>query len=231
MQASSAPIDGQPQQKAAAARRHPGAPSLYQLFWIFVIASILGYVVEMLFYFVRHGSFESRQGLLYGPFSQIYGLGAAALSAILGRFERCHNLVIFGVSAVFGAVFEFVCSLVQELVFGSVSWDYTGSPLNLGGRTNIKYAIFWGLLGLVFLRAIYPWFCDLIRHIPTRWAVPLTSVVAIFLAVDMVLSAAAVWRSGQRRQGVAPEGGFAVFLDQTYPDDYLKEVYPNMKFI
>ena len=53
------------------------------------------------------------------------------------------------VSAVIGAAFEYFCSLFQEIAFGTVSWEYSDTPLNLGGRTNIQYAVFWGLLGMI----------------------------------------------------------------------------------
>lgn len=39
-----------------------------KIFWIFIIGSILGYVVEMIVGLVQNGHFVSRQGLLIGPF-------------------------------------------------------------------------------------------------------------------------------------------------------------------
>ena len=46
------------------------------IFWIFMIGSIIGYLVEMAVALVQKGCFESRQGLLYGPFTPVYGAGA-----------------------------------------------------------------------------------------------------------------------------------------------------------
>lgn len=42
--------------------------------WLFVIGSFIGYVVEMCVGFVQNGYFESRQGLIYGPFTPVYGV-------------------------------------------------------------------------------------------------------------------------------------------------------------
>ena len=46
-----------------------------KIFIIFMIGSIIGYIVEMIVAFVQNGHFESRQGLIYGPFTPAYGIG------------------------------------------------------------------------------------------------------------------------------------------------------------
>ena len=46
-----------------------------KLFWIFIIGSIIGYGIEMIVGLVQNGHFVSRQGLVFGPFAQVYGLG------------------------------------------------------------------------------------------------------------------------------------------------------------
>ena len=49
---------------------------IMKIFWIFVIGCIIGYITEMIVVFVQKGFFESRQGLIYGPFTPVYGIGA-----------------------------------------------------------------------------------------------------------------------------------------------------------
>ena len=48
------------------------------IFWIFIIGSILGYIFEMIVVLFQKGYFESRQGLIYGPFTPVYGIGGIA---------------------------------------------------------------------------------------------------------------------------------------------------------
>ena len=43
-----------------------------KIFIIFMIGSIIGYIVEMIVALVQNGHFESRQGLIYGPFKPVY---------------------------------------------------------------------------------------------------------------------------------------------------------------
>ena len=44
---------------------------LIVIFWIFIIGSILGYIFEMIVVLFQKGFFESRQGLIYGPFTPV----------------------------------------------------------------------------------------------------------------------------------------------------------------
>ena len=60
-----------PRQKS---RRTPPAAGFatglcfYKLFWIFLVGCVIGCLVEMLWCYLNEGFFESRQGLIYGPF-------------------------------------------------------------------------------------------------------------------------------------------------------------------
>lgn len=118
----------------------------YKLFWIFLSGSVIGFVVETLWCYVRLGYFESRQGLLYGPFTPVYGLGAVLFAVALYRFRHRNSLIVFFLSMVLGGALEYICSFLQEKLLGTVSWEYSNSALNLHGRTNLTYSVFWGVL-------------------------------------------------------------------------------------
>ncbi|MBQ9000922.1 MAG: hypothetical protein IJ087_03615, partial [Eggerthellaceae bacterium] len=51
--------------------------NFFNLFWIFVIVCAAGVVIETVWHMVvvEPGQYQNRAGLLYGPFSPIYGLG------------------------------------------------------------------------------------------------------------------------------------------------------------
>ena len=128
----------------------------YKLVWVFALCSVIGVIVETVFCFIFKGYFESRQGMLYGPFNQIYGFGAVLLALVLHRVQSKGPLMVFGVSALLGGVFEAVCSLLQQQYLGTVPWDYKWMPFAIGsGRTNLLYMIFFGILGVSFVRYVY----------------------------------------------------------------------------
>ncbi|EGT3617761.1 putative ABC transporter permease, partial [Clostridium perfringens] len=201
-----------------------------KLIWIFVIGSILGYCVEMLWCYVRNGHFESRKGLIYGPISPVYGIGGIVLTLLLYRFVNYNGIIIFFITAIIGGIFEYLCSWVQEKAFGSVSWDYNNKNLSIHGRTSVEYSVFWGILGVFFLRDIYPLFDKFIGDFSDKTIKILTVVFLVFLIPDIIISALAVRREVARMKGVQAKNALDRFLDKKYPDEFLKKIYPNMIF-
>ena len=95
----------------------------------------------MLWCFIRHGYFESRAGLVYGPFNLLYGVGATALTLLLYRYRNRSASISFFGGVIIGSAVEYLLSWAQETLFGSTSWDYSAVPLNINGR------IIFGVLG------------------------------------------------------------------------------------
>ena len=67
----------------------------YKLLWIFLAGCVIGCLVEMLWCYLNEGFFESRQGLIYGPFSPVYGLGAVLFTLVMYRFKHSSSFIIF----------------------------------------------------------------------------------------------------------------------------------------
>lgn len=221
--------DGQkeiPEEKSFAA-----GLNYYKLFWIFLIASVMGYIIESVWCIIRHGRLESRQGLIYGPISQVYGIGAVAMTIILFRLLKRGRKWVFLGSALLGGAVEIILSYLQEMCFGSVSWHYGSAGLGIfGGRTSLFYMVFWGFLGLFFIERVYPLLSNLIETIPNFRGLSLTWVIGLLLFCDIGISAVSVYRWSQRSLDIPPSSAIERKLDKLYPDDYMKEVFPNMQF-
>jgi len=200
----------------------------FKMFWVFLASSVAGCLIETGYAYLRHGDFESRVGLIYGPFSQIYGFAAVIMILILHRIGVKSWLCLFFSSALIGASFEFLSSLIQEHVFGSVSWDYSNHPLNIFGRTSLEYAVFWGLLGAFLIRVFYPLLSGAIEKLPCRFGLVITWLLIVFMAADMLLSSAAVMREHERHHNIAATNSIQRILDHYYPDSFIKAKYPNM---
>ncbi len=142
--------------------------TFYNLFWIFFIGSFVGVVVETAWCFIRFSHFESRQGLIYGPFNALYGFGALAITVGLYALRNRSDLFLFGGGFIIGSIFEYFCSYFQESVFGTLSWNYGNFPLSVNGRINLFYSVFWGLLALLWIKEIFPRLSKLIGKIPPK---------------------------------------------------------------
>ena len=206
--------------------------SFTRIVWVFLIGSIAGYVVETAYCLLMTGVIESRQGMLYGPFSQIYGFGAVLMVLLLSPLTSKSNGWLFCGSAAVGGLFEVVCSLIQEALFGSVSWQYADKPFALfDGRTNLLYMFFWGLLGAVYIRSFYPKIISLTERLPKRPKWFFTWVIVIGLSLNMLLSAFAVGRWSNRLLGVEPQNKIEELLDSHYSNEMMEEIYPNLEFV
>lgn len=225
-----APSDTEAAQPAREGKFAEGV-CFYKMVWVFALSAALGVFIEMVFCFIFKGRFESRQGMLYGPFNQVYGFGAVIMVVLLHRLAKYKDRWLFLGSALVGGAFEYLCSLLQETMFGTASWEYSEHQFNIGGRTSLLYMFFWGILGTILIKAIYPRLSALIERIPNRQGVFFTWVMVILLSADMLLSALAVDRWAERASGLTPGNAVELFLDGNYPDEMLKEIYPNMELL
>ena len=77
-----------------------GINFIIKIFWIFVIGSVFGFVVEMLYATIYTRTLVIRQGLIYGPFIQVYGAGAVAYYFLISKFKEpiLHVLVVGGIT-------------------------------------------------------------------------------------------------------------------------------------
>lgn len=210
--------------------------SFSKMFIVFVLGSFLGVLHENVWgcikYFFRYQEFfwPSHKGVFYGPFNPLYGAGIAIIIWILGRKKRSFfKTFLYG--ALLGGAFEYIISLLMEVFLGVSSWDYSNYFLNIHGRTTIPYMIFWGLAIAILIHFIYPNLSNLIEKIPSKIGKPLVFSLVIFMVFNMLISWTALGRSILRNKGYEPQTFIGTFYDEVYPDDYVKSVYTNMKFI
>lgn len=202
----------------------------YKLLLLCFIGSFLGVVIELGWCLLRNGYLESRAGLVYGPFNLLYGVGAVVLTLALYRFRNRGKWLSFIGGALVGSVVEYVCSWAQEAAFGSRSWDYSAMPFNINGRICLMYSLFWGILGVFWVKSIYPRMAKWILRIPNRPGKIFTWVLTVFFAVNAVVTCIAVFRWSQRLGGVTADSAFWRFIDLRFTDARMQRIFANMHF-
>ncbi len=204
--------------------------NIYKLILTFLVGSFAGVIVEMLWCLIKNGYIESRSALIYGPLNPLYGIGATVLSVALYRFRnRSYGYSLFG-GMIIGSIVEYICSWAQEMLIGSRSWDYSSVPFNLNGRICLLYSVFWGVLGVLWIKDLYPRMSKLILKIPNTKGKAITWVLAVLMVINCFISAAAVWRWSRRVNGVSASNNFEEFIDERFPDERMERIYANMKF-
>lgn len=204
--------------------------NLYKLILLIVIGSFAGVVVELIWCLLKNGYLESRSGLVYGPFNLLYGAGAVVLSLALYRFRnRSYWFSFFG-GMIVGSVVEYLCSWGQEMLFGSTSWDYSNMPFNLNGRICLLYSVFWGVLGVLWMKSLYPRMAKWILKLPNRSGRVLTAALAVFMTCNGVISLLAVDRWSERVEGQPAVNVVDRLFDERFPDERMERIFANMEF-
>ena len=201
--------------------------SFYKLFLLFFIGAFLGDIVETLFCHHLSGEWMSRSSLVWGPFSVVWGLALSLGTWLMYRYRDRSAAWLFVAGTLMGGAYEYLCSVVTEKVFGAVFWDYSALPFNLGGRINLLYCFFWGFAAVIWFKVCLPPISRLIEKLPKRPATLVTWVLVLFMAVDCLLSAAALVRYTARLEGKPPANAAEAWIDTTFDDSYMKRVYPK----
>ena len=206
-----------------------------KLFLIFVIGSIFGAFYEQILNLVKvyftTGDivWELRRGVIYGPFSPIYGAGAVLFVYLLVK-PNYSNIKTYIYGCLLGGGFEYLISLLQEIFTHTRSWDYSNYFLNIDGRTTIPYMLVWGAFALIFAKVIYPFISKWIEKIPVNIGNIIFYILLIFLIIDMFISWTALFRSAMRRSNIEPITPVGRLYDIVYPDSVLSKSFPNMDF-
>lgn len=206
--------------------------SFYKLASLFFIGAFLGDITETIFCLITAGKLMSRSSVVYGPFSIVWGLGCAFLTAILYRIRNKKDSYIFIAGTLLGGVYEYICSVFTELVFGTVFWDYSKFAFNLGGRINLLYCFFWGIAAVVWMKLLYPRLSTWIEKIPMKAGKSICTVMLVFMIFDCLLSAMALARYTERNTtGKQAQNEVESFLDEHFGDERMERIYPNAKIV
>lgn len=199
----------------------------YKLIWLFMIGAFVGDIVETIYCYITSGVIMSRSSVIYGPFSVVWGGGIVLFTPILYRFKDMNDRHVFIAGTVLGGVYEYACSVFTEICFGTVFWDYSEIPFNLGGRINLLYCFFWGIAALVWVKMLYPFLSKNIEKIPIRIGTVISWVMLIFMIFNITISMAALARYDERANDIPANNRVRVFLDEHYDDKRMEKVYPN----
>ena len=199
------------------------------LFWVFIIGSIAGFIFEVSVVFFQKGHFELRQGLIYGPFIPVYGIGAMCYYIVLSKIKIKNKVQIFLITMILGGITEYLCSFIQEKAFGTISWDYSYLPFNINGRTSLLHCIYWGIGGVLYITYIEPLLNKMIDKTNMKAFDLITIILSIFIVFDISISWMAADRQTERKNDIEPQNHLDLFLDKNYPDEYMNRIFNNKK--
>lgn len=215
--------------KAEEKARFAQGCGFFKLASLFILGAFLGDIVETIFCFLTTGKLMSRSSLVFGQFNIVWGLACALLTWMLYRYRDGSDRFIFVFGTVLGGAYEYICSVFTEIAFGTVFWDYSEIPFNLGGRINLLYCFFWGIAAVVWMKGVYPLLSRWIEKLPARAGNIGCTILVVLLAADMIVSALALARYSERQAGVPEQSAAGQMLDEYFPDEFIENRYENLK--
>ncbi len=215
--------------KAEEKARFAQGCGFFKLASLFILGAFLGDIVETIFCFLTTGKLMSRSSLVFGQFSIVWGIACALLTWMLYRYRDRSDRFIFVFGTVLGGAYEYICSVLTEIAFGTVFWDYSEIPFNLGGRINLLYCFFWGIAAVVWMKGVYPLLSRWIEKLPARAGNVGCTILVVLLAADMIVSALALARYSERQAGAPEQSAVGQMLDEYFPDEFIENRYENLK--
>ena len=160
--------------------------NLSTYFILFIIYSFLGWVVEVINCSIVEKKLVNR-GFLISPICPIYGCGAILITLVLTNY-RDDWFVVFCMAVILCGLLEYFTSWIMEKLFHARWWDYSNNKFNINGRICLETMIPFGILGLIIIYVLNPFFYNLLSYIPSDVSKIISLVLFIILIVDMIIS-------------------------------------------
>ena len=155
-------------------------------FILFIIYSFLGWLVEVINCSVVEKKLVNR-GFLISPICPIYGCGAVLITLVLSNYKD-DWFVVFCMAVILCGLLEYFTSWLMEKIFHARWWDYSKNKFNINGRICLETMIPFGILGLVIIYILNPFFYNILNLIPTNIANIIRIILLIILIIDSIVS-------------------------------------------
>ena len=160
--------------------------NMLELLNYFIIYSSLGWMMESVFRSICERKLINT-GFLRGPFCPIYGIGCAIMIVSLKGFENKPILLFFIALSVL-TIWEYLVGVLLETMFHTKYWDYSNHKFNFQGRICLTNSIYWGILGVLFVKYIHPFIQEIVEKIDTNLLNYIMAILFMVFVVDTISS-------------------------------------------
>lgn len=204
--------------------------NLIRIFWIFIIGSVMGCIVEELWCLIKNKCFQIRKSLIYEPMIPIYGL-AAVFIVIIANMVDFELSKVFIIGMIVATLVEYISSYIQEKVFHTKSWDYSSFPFNINGRVNLLYSLAFGFFSVFFIKQLGLLKDIFDLNVNENTVIILTLITFAVFILDVILTLFATYRQQKRREGIKAKNRLEEIIDMKYDDERLDKIYNNSVYI
>lgn len=157
-----------------------------KILFYFAIYSFLGWLMESVYRSIIEKKIIN-SGFLHGPFCPIYGFGAMIMILILQKISN-NIIIIFITSTIILTIWEYSVGVILEKIFKTKYWDYSDKKFNINGRICLQNSVYWGIIGVLFLKMIHPFIEEKVNLIPETILFYMSIVIYIIILTDVVVT-------------------------------------------
>ena len=201
------------------------------LFWLFILASYAGLLLEGFYCLIKFGKWESHVVSVYGHFCIIYGVGIVFYYLVSHYIKKFNIFLRFLIYACLGTLIELLCGLLLKYGLNMMAWSYSNCYLNFMGLICLRMFFIWGILGFIFEKTnkYTEKFLKLTRNKIFNVIVP---IFTIFMIFNLTITAFAIVRWSERHNNHSnPSNKFERYLDKKYNDKYMENRFIEWYFV
>ncbi len=154
----------------------------------FFIYSFLGYLLEITISFIKKKRIES--GILYGPWTPIYGIGSI-LILIISKFifnilnidKFIETFIAIFIITIILTLLEWIGGTLIEKIFHIVFWDYSEFKFHIGKYVALEISSIWLFGSLLIIYVTQPIFNKFIYLIPSY----ITYILLFLIIIDIII--------------------------------------------
>lgn len=169
--------------------------SLWNYIVWFTFYSVIGWCYEVFLEVVVYKWGFTNRGVLFGPYTPVYGFGALAFLLLVypvirnkkGSKRLAFIPVVFLLCMLIATAIELGTSYILEALTGSWPWQtYADYAINFQARIALSPSIRFGLGGVLFLYVLQPLFEKICEKLGPKRVKTLALVFLVMFAADCV---------------------------------------------